>query len=147
MANPSFLDWKALSADYGTYHTHPMNRRTHIIGIPSIMFCIIDWTQFGGGIIPVCSVVLPLYFFWDKTLAVAMTVLMALMASLTPQVGPRAIWAIFIVGWIFQLLGHYVWEKKSPAFTKNLLQLLVGPMWIMDEVLGISERRRTKLDV
>lgn len=38
--------------------------------------------------------------------------------------------ALFLVGWIFQGVGHAVYEKKSPAFLKNLSHLLVGPLWI-----------------
>jgi uncharacterized membrane protein YGL010W len=36
-----------------------------------------------------------------------------------------------VVGWILQYLGHYVYEKKSPAFYRNLVHLLVGPLWIL----------------
>ena len=39
--------------------------------------------------------------------------------------------ALFVVGWIFQFVGHYVYEKRSPAFYRNLAHLLVGPLWIL----------------
>lgn len=37
--------------------------------------------------------------------------------------------ALFIVGWAFQFLGHAV-EGNQPAFFKNPLYLLVGPLWL-----------------
>jgi uncharacterized membrane protein YGL010W len=39
--------------------------------------------------------------------------------------------ALFVVGWIFQFVGHYVYEKRAPAFYRNLAHLLVGPLWIL----------------
>lgn len=40
-------------------------------------------------------------------------------------------WALglFIVGWLFQFLGHAI-EGNQPAFFKNPLFLLVGPLWL-----------------
>ena len=34
------------------------------------------------------------------------------------------------------LRSHYVYEKKSPAFYKNLVHLLVGPLWIVAKATG-----------
>ena len=40
-------------------------------------------------------------------------------------------WALglFIVGWIFQFVGHAI-EGNQPAFPKNPMYLLVGPWWL-----------------
>ncbi len=38
--------------------------------------------------------------------------------------------ALFIVGWTFQFLGHAL-EGNQPAFFKNPLYLLVGPLWLV----------------
>ena len=40
-------------------------------------------------------------------------------------------WALgfFIVGWIFQFIGHAI-EGNQPAFFKNPIYLLVGPWWV-----------------
>lgn len=45
--------------------------------------------------------------------------------------------AAFVAGWIFQGIGHARYEKKSPAFFKNLLHLLVGPIFLWNEVLHV----------
>jgi len=44
--------------------------------------------------------------------------------------------AIAIGAWAIQLAGHAVWEKRSPAFTRNLLQALVGPLYFVAILLG-----------
>mgnify|MGYP006370608533 CR=1 FL=1 len=50
-------------------------------------------------------------------------------------VGRALPWAVslglFVFGWILQFVGHYVYEKRSPAFLNNLTHLLVGPLWIL----------------
>jgi len=52
-------------------------------------------------------------------------------------------WALglFIVGWIFQFVGHAV-EGNQPAFFKSPLYLLVGPWWLIRraaEAIGIQK--------
>lgn len=38
--------------------------------------------------------------------------------------------ALFVVGWILQFLGHII-EGNQPAFFRNPLYLLVGPLWLL----------------
>jgi uncharacterized membrane protein YGL010W len=45
--------------------------------------------------------------------------------------------AAFVLGWIFQAVGHAVYEKNSPAFFRNLVHLLVGPAYLVNKVLRI----------
>ena len=37
---------------------------------------------------------------------------------------------LFIAGWVFQFIGHYL-EGNSPKFFQGPMYLLVGPMWIV----------------
>lgn len=37
---------------------------------------------------------------------------------------------IFVLGWVLQFIGHFRYEKKSPAFLSNIRHLLIGPLWI-----------------
>jgi uncharacterized membrane protein YGL010W len=53
-------------------------------------------------------------------------------------------WALglFVVGWIFQFIGHAI-EGNQPAFFKNPLYLLVGPLWLLRRVggtLGLTKK-------
>ena len=38
--------------------------------------------------------------------------------------------AFFIIGWILQFVGHAI-EGNQPAFFKNPMYLLVGPLWLV----------------
>lgn len=38
--------------------------------------------------------------------------------------------ALFIVGWILQFVGHAI-EGNQPAFFRNPIYLLVGPLWLL----------------
>ena len=66
--------------------------------------------------IPMIVVSLPLFFFsWRWALA------------------------LFVVGWVFQFIGHAI-EGNKPAFFGNPLYLLVGPWWLLRraaEALGL----------
>ena len=48
-------------------------------------------------------------------------------------------WALglFVVGWIFQFIGH-AFEGKAPSFFKNPVFLLVGPYWWLRKMLGME---------
>jgi uncharacterized membrane protein YGL010W len=43
--------------------------------------------------------------------------------------------AMFIVGWILQFVGHAI-EGNQPAFFKNPVYLLVGPLWLIKRAAG-----------
>lgn len=47
-----------------------------------------------------------------------------------------ALWGLFVLGWVFQFVGHLKYEKKSPAFYKNAEHLLVGPLWVFAKLVG-----------
>ena len=49
---------------------------------------------------------------------------------------------LFMLGWIFQFVGHSVYEHKSPAFLTNFLHLLVGPLWILNDVVPVVRAAR-----
>jgi uncharacterized membrane protein YGL010W len=128
----------AYFASYDGFHQTKGNKLTHYVGIPLIVFSAFgllaaiplpapDWFSLGlvawlgstffyvrldakkGGVFSVITLVTYLasrWFSWKLHLA------------------------LFVVGWILQLVGHYKYEKKSPAFLQNLSHLLIGPFWI-----------------
>ena len=71
------------------------------------------------------------YLTLDPLLAVLMLAI-SVASIVVGQLIP-VLWALvlFVVGWIFQFVGHYVYEKRAPAFYRNLAHLLVGPLWIL----------------
>ena len=46
-------------------------------------------------------------------------------------------WALglFVAGWALQFLGHAI-EGNSPAFFRNPVYLVVGPLWLARRALG-----------
>ncbi len=42
---------------------------------------------------------------------------------------------LFVVGWIFQFAGHII-EGNQPAFFRNPIYLLVGPIWLVRRALS-----------
>jgi len=45
--------------------------------------------------------------------------------------------ALFVVGWIFQFIGHWI-EGNQPAFFRNPVYLLIGPLWIVRRALSAA---------
>jgi uncharacterized membrane protein YGL010W len=53
-------------------------------------------------------------------------------------------WALvlFVVGWILQFVGHFI-EGNSPAFFRNPIYLLIGPLWLIKRglsAIGITRK-------
>jgi uncharacterized membrane protein YGL010W len=133
-------------SDYASFHRTPGNQACHYVGIPLIVFSIfallarVPLFDAGGFTVTAAELLLlaatVFYVRLDGALAVMMLVASIALAAagrLTPV--PVAV-ALFVVGWVFQFIGHYVYEKKSPAFYRNLAHLLVGPLWILAKVSG-----------
>ena len=57
-------------------------------------------------------------------------------------------WALtlFIGGWVLQIVGHAI-EGNQPAFFRNPVYLLVGPMWLIrraGEAVGLLKTSTSK---
>jgi uncharacterized membrane protein YGL010W len=76
------------------------------------------------------------YLSLDATLAALMLATFVALDVVARQLPLGVAVVLFVVGWIFQFVGHYVYEKRSPAFYRNLAHLLVGPLWILAKATG-----------
>lgn len=140
--------------DYASFHTHRMNRLTHEVAIPLIMFHIVamlDWVALGslsvfGHALTLAHVLLlgaGCWYFWmAPRLALLVVVPMALCIPLGRVTPPWVVITIAVVGWVIQFAGHVVWEKRSPAFLANAMQFLVGPIFFVALVTGAWPRSR-----
>ncbi|MDX6693787.1 MAG: hypothetical protein QOF02_1390 [Blastocatellia bacterium] len=47
-------------------------------------------------------------------------------------------WALvlFVAGWVFQFVGHLI-EGNQPAFFRNPVYLLIGPLWLARRAAGL----------
>lgn len=43
--------------------------------------------------------------------------------------------ALFVAGWVLQFVGHAI-EGNQPAFFRNPVYLLIGPVWLARRALG-----------
>jgi uncharacterized membrane protein YGL010W len=149
--HPQIVTW---FTEYDATHGHPMNRVTHKIAIPAIVFHIVamlSWIPLGtvgdvalnGGHVAVLLTT-AFYMRYNPIYGVLMAVFgsccVALAGQLDAQLGTSVaratIVGIAVGGWIVQLAGHAVWEKKSPAFLRNLVQALVGPIYFIALLMG-----------
>ena len=48
---------------------------------------------------------------------------------------------LFVVGWIFQGIGH-LWEGRKPAFFDDIVGLLIGPIYLLAELVFALGMRR-----
>jgi uncharacterized membrane protein YGL010W len=138
-----------LFSDYASAHTTAGNRACHMAGIPLIVFSIVlalSRVAVAGE--------------WSAAeIAIAATTLFALSIDAAPaalffvflaasDLFARAVstWTstafalglalgLFVAGWVFQLVGHSVYEKNRPAFLRNLSHLLIGPLWIARKLI------------
>jgi uncharacterized membrane protein YGL010W len=63
---------------------------------------------------------------------------------------PSAAWlgtgaALFVIGWVFQFVGHY-FEGRKPAFVDDLSGLLIGPLFVAAEAAFALGLRRPLQD-
>ncbi|MGH8668240.1 MAG: DUF962 domain-containing protein [Burkholderiales bacterium] len=136
-------------AFYAAYHQDARNKATHFIGVPLIMLAIlvplswlrIDLAGFGlTAAMLLAAAVLAYYFILDLPLALAMLAVIGLLIWLAEAIaglGTARGWAwfgaLFVGGWILQLVGH-AFEGRKPALADNLFQIFVAPMFLAAEV-------------
>lgn len=136
----------ALFSDYARYHRHPANKFCHYIGIPLIVFTLVGLLAAvplvrAGGIsvslaVPVALLALAYDLRLSPRLTLAFGAFVLPSLLIAPLVPTPVLWSGFVGGWVLQFIGHYVYEKKSPAFFQNLQQLLIGPLWILETRAG-----------
>mgnify|MGYP006203331303 CR=1 FL=1 len=139
-------------SNYAAYHRDRRNIATHFVGIPMIVFAIgvllnRPLWELGGGVYVTPGIVLWLVSsVWYLTrglglvgLTTAVVNLWLFWAAHLLMNAPTATWlawgvGAFVLGWVFQFVGHH-WEGRKPAFVDDVVGLLVGPMFVVGEVL------------
>jgi uncharacterized membrane protein YGL010W len=145
---------EALFADYASYHRTKGNKVFHRLGIPMIMLSLIGMLTavplFTVGTVRLDAAMLLIavssawYFVVEWRLAIAMMAISAGFYFVGAALGLWINLALFVVGWIFQGIGHAVYEHKSPAFLRNFVHLLVGPLWILNDVIPVVKTETSK---
>jgi uncharacterized membrane protein YGL010W len=151
MASP-FRPAIVLLRQYAEYHRDRRNIVTHFVGVPMIVFAVgvlLARPGFvvGGLLLSPAWLAFTLSALWYLTrgealLGLAVSFGIGVLMLLAHQVagGSVALWltwgvGFFVVGWVIQLIGHY-YEGRKPAFADDLVGLLVGPMFVVMEMLA-----------
>lgn len=151
-------------ARYASYHRDARNVATHFVGIPLIVLALCallsrpEWNLGGFGFtpaLPVAAAACVFYLLLDLRLGLAMSLCfaLALRAGAWAAALPTAGWlalgiGAFVLGWVFQFVGH-AWEGRKPAFVDDLGGLLVGPLFVVAEaafLLGLRKALRAAVD-
>ncbi|MCK6546427.1 DUF962 domain-containing protein [Myxococcota bacterium] len=137
-------------ASYASYHRDRRNLATHFVGIPMIVVAVATLLsrptfELGAYVVsPAPFVFLGAVIFYsllDRPLSTAMAIVAGATVWLGSVVaaGSTAVWlavgvGLFVVGWAIQFLGHY-FEGRKPAFVDDLVGLLIGPLFIVTEIV------------
>jgi uncharacterized membrane protein YGL010W len=142
---------------YWEHHQKPLTLYTHLVGIPLIIFSLMLLLSFLRLVIPgvidisfasILTILLLIYYFflnWRLALPLAPILIFILwLADLVSHNGPRhsSLWAFlitFIIGWIFQLVGHF-FEGKRPVITEDPRQALIAPLFLTAELFFLGGR-------
>lgn len=141
---------ETLLSQYAAYHLDHKNILTHFVGIPLIVFSIICLTARAGVMISDLEMTLALvimalsilyYLSLDRIFGFIMLLVFALMYPLAHSIAQwgwvawlSASIGIFVVGWVFQFVGHF-YEKKKPAFMDDVIGLAIGPLFVLAEMV------------
>ena len=130
-----------LLAHYGESHRNPTNELIHVVAIPAIMVSIVGllyalhpWVAYA---FVAASMV---YYLRLKApvllaiMAVWTVIMFALVYAMGEQVLPISA-GVFVVGWIFQFIGHKI-ERKKPSFFEDIQYLWVGPLFVVAWLLS-----------
>lgn len=151
-------------SNYAAYHRDPRNIATHFIGIPLIVMAITvllsrpAFTVSGVVVSPAVIAVITVsayYLRLSPGLGSVMAALLALSAwfgAWAAQLSTPAWLALgiggFVVGWVFQFVGHF-WEGRKPAFVDDLMGLIIGPLFVVVEALfalGVLQGLRQEVE-
>jgi uncharacterized membrane protein YGL010W len=137
-------------ANYAAYHRSQRNIATHLVGIPLIVLAVVTllsrptWMVGGWPMSPavvVAAVTLLYYLRLNVALGLVMTALfgLALWFGAWAAGLDTAAWLAvgiggFVIGWVFQFVGHH-FEGRKPAFVDDLVGLVIGPLFVVAEVL------------
>ena len=140
-----------LLAQYAEYHRDQRNIVSHFIGVPMIVFgvgVLLARATFPAfGITSTLAwVVFALAAAWYLTrgnvvLGIVVSVAVGILIKLGHEVSGGSVaqwlaWGVgfFLVGWVIQFVGHW-YEGRKPAFVDDLIGLLVGPMFVVAELM------------
>lgn len=173
----SLLSFDHQFVKYGEFHANKINQGIHMIFVPTILWTAQVWLTATpvlyknwayGHILPInvafigTTAYAGYYLALHKTIGIMATPLLFGMlytanefakfpSSQLGSYSPMSVAAgIHVLSWIFQILGHQVFEGRAPAFTKEPIQALVlAPLFVFCEflfALGLFPKTAARLN-
>lgn len=126
--------------EYEAYHRTTGNKACHWVGIPLIMLSLLGLL---AGIGPGHFNAATALWLFSTLFYLALTPRLGLPFGLVTLgfyfagrgLPSQALWPAFALGWIAQGVGHAFFERKAPAFIKNLEHILIGPLWLFNRLI------------
>ncbi len=147
---------------YAAYHRDPRCKLPHLFGVPLAFYSPLialgwlrfDLPDFGYGVfsLSLAMLVLAAVMIWYIKLDVVFGSIMTLIsipaayacdaAAQLPFLTSLALFVgLTILAWTIQLIGH-AYEGRKPALADNLTQSLMGPLFVLAEVVFALGLRR-----
>jgi len=155
-----------LMVQYAHYHRDRRNILTHLVGIPLIVLSIgmlLSLISFdiAGNTITLAGLLWVLSTAWYLTrgnwlLGLATSMVNGALIALAHTPDAATGWGltgfydaslfpglvVFVLGWAIQFVGH-IFEGRKPAFVDDVVGLLVGPMFVVGELLMMAGMLRS----
>ena len=139
--------------EFEQYHQSSGNRLCHYIGLPGIVMAVLGSLAYIKWDISLSStwdiqldfglVLLVITFVFDITVnwRIALGVLVAgiVIYLIGSVLSLPTLFMLFVIGWLFQFVGHHRYEQNTPAFMVNLKHLYVGPRWLVNRVIRVLD--------
>ena len=155
--------FKKFFTDYAEYHNNPTNILIHLIFVPILTFGYLAILNF----VPIVFLKRENYLFEINFVFINTFLLCVLYLYIDPLCGLLTnIWMVFsfflgrfifldflsqnkywtcfgvffavnLLGWAVQIVGHKVFEKRKPAVSGNFILLYSAPFFVTAEVLKI----------
>lgn len=148
--------------EYGASHRNPTNQIIHFVCVPAIFFSTLGlfwlipvgrWPGLEAGVAEwvngatLLGAISALFYLKMSLGSLAMMVLWFAVSVAgilaIESAGWPVLWvcvAIWVAAWVVQLVGHQI-EGAKPSFFKEIEFLLVGPLFVMDELRHFNARK------
>lgn len=131
-----------LFTEYASYHADRRNRICHAFGIPLIVLGTIGLAHLVRvgpvDLAALAAIALLIYYAAiDVRGALISLAVFAILYAVATRVAWQVGLAAFILGWSFQFVGHKL-EGSKPKFLENLIYLLIGPLYIFEEMFDLA---------
>jgi len=157
-------------ANYASYHNNPINKFIHVICVPIIFwsalvllaytgpllnFKILNNYYVNGGFIMISAFAI-YYTIMDIFAGVTYSVVMGIFWTTSlvfySTVGFDTAWKyalfIHIAGWIFQFIGHGVFEGRKPTLLDDVTGVATAPLFTWLEILfALGYRKHIRSEI